>query len=173
MSPAALLVFGCFGLGLVIGYAWWVRVRSDILRLDLARTRDRLDAAMEAKGLTRDRGYLVARRLITALIDLAPFLSPAVLSLRVTLADNGMAIDPAPVGLIGDDTDPDVLAALVSTMKRLLLFISVECISGWPIVLLLGWTLLVGMHKRGGVPVRLARLLIHHPELLKLGGISP
>jgi hypothetical protein len=78
MTPETQLILGCFGLGLGLAYAWWARVRDDVLVLDLAAILDRLDEKVKARGLSADPLYLHAREFMGLLIRSAPYLAPEI-----------------------------------------------------------------------------------------------
>lgn len=172
MSPDVQLILGCLGLGLAIGYAWWVRVRADLLRLDLAAIRDRLDLTMAAKGTTEDRHYLRLRQVIAFFIENAPYLSIAVLLTNRARVGVGVA-EAGEIPQFGDEMPEEVSIALGDTVKRVLDFMALGCLSGWPILLGLPWLILTGRLRRAGLPAQLIRLAVQHPGRSRLRGVSP
>ena len=75
MSPQTVLLLGCFGLGSVITYCWWMAIHVDLLRLRLIEIRETLIASIEQAGMTDDESYLRIRVWIEILIELAPYIS--------------------------------------------------------------------------------------------------
>jgi hypothetical protein len=164
MSPDVQLILGCLGLGLAIGYALWVRVRADLLRLDLMAISIRLDVAMASKGITQDRHYLRLRQIIAMFIESAPYLSLAVLSMNLARAGEGVVTaEEIPQFSFSNDMPEDVSIALADTVKRVLIYMTLECLSGWPILLALPWLILTGrLHRNTGLPAQLIRLAVRH-----------
>lgn len=75
MKPEYRFLFACFGLSVVITYAWWAKLRVWVLRQDLFAVRDHLWDEMAAAGRLDDPAYRDFRDAINSLIRLAPFLS--------------------------------------------------------------------------------------------------
>ena len=75
MRPEYRFLFACFGMSLVVTYAWWVRLRVWAFRQDLFAVRDRLWDEMRERGALHDPAYRDFRDSINSLIRLAPFLS--------------------------------------------------------------------------------------------------
>lgn len=75
MSPGTQLILGCAGLSILISYAWWVKVRTWMLRQELFEIRDWLWDCMRRGDKLNDPGYQQVRHSINAMIRLAPLLT--------------------------------------------------------------------------------------------------
>src|SRR5258705_316114 len=71
MTPEIKFVLACFGMSLVITYAWWCHFRTLILRGRLFLIRDQLWDVMCAKGMLDDPAHLEMRNVINSLISAA------------------------------------------------------------------------------------------------------
>lgn len=134
MRPEVQLISGCFLLGAVVAYGLWSRIRVDLLRLELARVRDRLGRAMGLRLESDHSPYLRQREMLDGMIEAAPYLSALSLILFVgsgwsrSLA-GFEAQAPRPRTL--EDMPKVVEEAIGDSWVLLFRYCLFGCISGW------------------------------------------
>jgi len=134
MNPEVQLVLGCFLLGLVVTYMWWVAIRVDFLRFNLIRIRDNLDSAISAKNQQDNPGYQQGRSLINFLIEEADNWYPSESAFQSSIARLHVLVErqlqsSAPAG--DYERLAEVQEALFMAVLRVIFHIGLGHLRGW------------------------------------------
>lgn len=128
MNAVIRFILGLTTLSAILTYAWWTRFRVWKLRQDLFAIRDDLWDAMRCRGELDNTHHRETRRVINALVRIAPLLSIFTL-LRFKLQDH------SPTPPLPQDCPTAVVEARNLFMDRVSRYLFRETLSGFGVKL--------------------------------------